>query len=107
MPTTKLWSSAAKILALVAAAIILHAAWRADRRARAQLASDLALTRQALAQASARQHDRDAQLSLTLSALAREKRAVTTPAQIVRELPRQIPLPAPITLQSSSAVPQL
>ena len=106
MLTIKLWSSVAKIFALVTATIILHAAWRADRRARAQLVSDLALTRQAFAQANARQHDRDAQLSQTLAELAQEKRAVITPTQILRELPRQIPLPVPITLQSASAMPQ-
>src|SRR5260370_487924 len=49
----------------------------------------------------ARQHNRDAQLLQTLAALAAEKRAITAPAQIIRELPRQIPLPVPITLQAS------
>ncbi len=81
--------------------LALLAAWRADRRDRAQLAADLATGRQALAQVDARQHDRDAQLLQTLAALAAEKRAITSPAQIIRELPRQIPLPVPITLQAS------
>ena len=80
--------------------LALLAAWRADRRDRAQLAADLATGRQALAQADARQHDRDAQLLQTLAALTAEKRTVTTPAQILRELPQQIPLPAPIALQT-------
>ena len=80
--------------------LALLAAWRADRRERAQLAADLAAGRQALEQADARQHDRDAQLLQTLAALAAEKRAVTAPAQIIRELPQQIPLPVPITLQA-------
>ena len=81
--------------------LALLAAWSADRRDRAQLAADLATGRQALAQADARQHNRDAQLLQTLAALAAEKRAITSPAQIIRELPRQIPLPVPITLQAS------
>jgi hypothetical protein len=80
--------------------LALLAAWRADRRDRAQLAADLAAGRQALAQADARQHDRDAQLLQTLAALAAEKRAVTAPAQILRKLPQQIPLPVPLTLQA-------
>ena len=80
--------------------LALLAAWRADRRDRAQLAADLAAAKQLLAQADARQHDRDAQLAQTLAGLAAEKRSVTTPAQIVRDLPKQIPLPAPITLQT-------
>jgi len=80
--------------------LALLAAWRADRRDRAQLAADLAAGRQALAQADARQHDRDAQLLQTLAALAAEKRTVTAPAQILRQLPQQIPLPVPLTLQA-------
>jgi hypothetical protein len=80
--------------------LALLAAWRADRRDRAQLAADLAAGRQALVQADARQHDRDAQLLQTLAALAAEKRAVTAPAQIIRKLPQQIPLPVPLTLQA-------
>src|SRR6266852_2768660 len=85
-----------------ALAIALLVAWRANVRDRAQLAADLATAKQSLAQADARQHDRDAQLARSLASLAAEKRSVTTPAQIVRDLPRQIPLPAPITLQSGS-----
>lgn len=87
------------IIAIVAVAVLQG--WRVDRRDRAQLASELAATKQLLAAADARQHDRDAQLAQTLAALAAEKRTVLTPAQIVRELPREIPLPAPIVLQTS------
>jgi hypothetical protein len=78
----------------------VFATWRADRRDRAQLAADLAAAKQTLAQADARQHDRDTQLLQTLATLAAGKRAVTTPAQILGDLPNQISLPAPITLQS-------
>jgi type II secretory pathway pseudopilin PulG len=85
--------------------LALLAAWRADRHDRAQLAADLATGRQALAQADARQHDRDAQLLQTLAGLAAEKRTVATPAQIIRELPKQIPLPAPIALQTVPCEP--
>jgi hypothetical protein len=92
--------------AAIASGLILAllAAWRADRRDRAQLAADLAAGRQALAQADARQHDRDAQLLQTLAALAAEKRAVTAPAQILRKLPQQIPLPVPLTLEAPDPV---
>ena len=101
MPT-RLWLRATGILAALAVAAILLASWRADRRDRAKLAADLAAANQTLAQASSRQHDRDAQLLQTLAALAEEKRVNTTPAQILRELPKQIPLPVPVTLQSAS-----
>ena len=89
----------------LAVALALFAAWRADRRDRAQLAADLATAQQALAQADARQHDRDAQLVRTLATLAAEKRTITTPAQVVRELPHQISLPTPLTLQSVPCEP--
>ena len=90
---------AAFILAL-GFAVIVFISWRADRRDRAQLAAELAATKQLLAAADARQRDRDAQLAQTLSALAAEKRAFATPAQIVGNLPKEIALPAPIILQA-------
>src|SRR6266436_6796491 len=85
------------------AAATLFFCWRADRRDRAQLASELAATKQLLAAADARQHDRDARLAETLTALAAQKRTVVTPAQIVRELPREIGLPSAIVLQPAAA----
>src|SRR6266850_1050890 len=88
---------------LVALALAVFVAWRTDSRDRAQLGADLAATKQLLAAADARQHDRDARLAETLSALAAQKRAVLTPAQIVRELPREIGLPSPMVLQSAEA----
>jgi type II secretory pathway pseudopilin PulG len=96
---TRFWIRLAELLITAILAVALVEAWRADRRDRAQLAAELATAKQALAQADAHQHDRDTQLLHTLSTLASEKRAVTTPAQIVRELPNEIPLPAPIVLQ--------
>ena len=101
MPT-RLWLRLTEILAALAITTIMLASWRADHRDRAQLAADLAAANQTLAQASSRQHDRDAQLLQTLAGLAAEKRANTTPAQILSELPKQIPLPVPVTLQSAN-----
>ncbi len=94
---------AAAFVALLAVAVLVS--WRADQRDRAQLATELAATKQLLATADARQHDRDAQLAQTLAALAAEKRTIVTPAQIVRELPSQISLPAPIVLRSTPPLP--
>ena len=98
----QLWLRLIEVLLTVALAAIVLAAWRADRRDRAKLAADLAVAKQALAQADGRQHERDAQLAQTLAALAVEKHSVTTPAQIIRALPQQIPLPVPITLQAAN-----
>jgi hypothetical protein len=99
MPTT-LRLRILEIAAGVLLALTLIFAWRADRRDQAKLSADLATAKQSLAQADARQHDRDNQLQQTLAVLAAKKQQVTTPAQIIRELPQLIPLPAPITLQS-------
>src|SRR5712671_1910654 len=98
MPT-KLYLRAAGTLVAVAAATILFTTWRANRHDTDRLAADLANAKQSLAQADARQRDRDKQLLQTLATLAAEKRNITTPAQILRDLPQQIPLPSPITLQ--------
>ena len=96
------WIRLLEPIFIVAVVLAMFVAWRADRRDRAQLASELAATKQLLAAADARQHDRDAHLAETLSALAAQKRAVKTPAQIVRELPQEIGLPSPIVLRSAA-----
>ena len=97
------WIRLLEPIFIVAVVLAMFAAWRADRRDRAQLASELAATKQLLAAADARQHDRDARLAETLTALAAQKRTVVTPAQIVRELPREIGLPSAIVLQPAAA----
>lgn len=101
MPSPFWLKLAATLIALILCVALLQA-WRADQRDRAQLNAELAATKQLLAAADARQHDRDAQLAQTLAGLAAEKRTVVTPAQIVRELPHTISLPSPIVLQSAS-----
>jgi hypothetical protein len=93
--TTRLWLRLAELLIILVLSAVVFDAWRADRRDRAQLAADLAAGRQALAQAGARQHARDAQLLQTLAAVAAGKRAVTTPAQIIHDLPNPNPLARP------------
>ena len=98
----RLWIQIAAVILAVVLGVAIVDAWRADRRDRAQLASELASTKKALADADTRQHERDTQLAQTLSALANLKRTIVTPAQIVRDLPREIPLPMPIALQSTT-----
>jgi len=92
----------AEYLIAAAFAIAIVAAWRADRRDTAKLTADLAAAKQSLTEATTRQHDRDAQLLQTLATLAAEKRTIITPTEILRDLPKQIPLPSPITLESPS-----
>jgi len=95
------WVRIAELLVVAGLALALFDSWRADRRDRAQLAVELAATKQLVAAADAQQHDRDSQLAQTLKALAAEKRAVVTPAQIASALPRELGLPSPILLQSA------
>src|SRR5258708_1340897 len=99
------WIHLAELAFAFPPALVVYFSWRADRRDRDQLAAELAATKQLLSAADARQHDRDVQLAQTLATLAAEKRTIVTPAQIVRELPSQIPLPSPIVLQPTPASP--
>src|SRR5882762_5989680 len=71
MPT-KLYLRVAAILAAATVGTILLVTWRANRHDTDQLTSDLAAAKQSLAQADARQHERDKQLLQTLAALAAE-----------------------------------
>jgi hypothetical protein len=95
----------AAIAIATALCVALFYSWRAEQRDRAQLAGELAATKKLLADTDARQHERDAQLAQTLAVLAKEKQTITTPIQIVRELPKEIPLPLPISLQSEQNKP--
>jgi hypothetical protein len=101
----RLWIHVAELTFAFLLALAVFFSWRADRRDRSQLESELAATKQLLAAADTRQHDRDAQLAQTLATLAAEKRTIVTPAQIIHDLPNQIPLPSPIVLQSAPASP--
>src|SRR5258708_24582209 len=103
--TPNFWLRFVALIVAVVLGVAVVQAWRADRRERSQLASELAATKQLLAAADARQHDRDTQLAQTLATLAAEKRTIVTPTQIIRELPSQLPLPSPIVLQSAPASP--
>ena len=99
------WLQFAELIVAVILCVAILFAWRADQRDRAQLAVELAATKQLLAAADARQHERDSQLAQTLANLAAEKRTIVSPAQILRDLPRQISLPSPIVLQSAPSTP--
>jgi hypothetical protein len=90
----------AEILVPVILAISIFVSWEADRRDRAQLATQLAAAQQTIAQAAASQHDRDTVLNQTLAQIAAQKQSATTPAQVLKNLPAALSLPAPITLQS-------
>src|SRR5208282_1292788 len=83
--------------------ITIFVSWQADRRDRAQLATQLAAAQQTISQAAASQHDRDTLLNQTLAQLAAQKQSAATPAQILKDLPIALSLPEPITLQTEPA----
>jgi type II secretory pathway pseudopilin PulG len=97
----RLWSWLLALMVIVVTVLAVGAAWRAQMSDRAQLASELAATKQALQAADARQQDRDAKLAATLEQIAAEKRTVQSPAQIVKNLPALMDLPVAITLRDS------
>jgi hypothetical protein len=101
---SRIWLKLAEILVPVILAITIFVSWQADRRDRAQLASQLAAAQKTITDASASQHDRDTLLNQTLAQIAAVKQSAATPAQILKDLPSALSLPAPITLQPEANV---
>ncbi|MBZ5696250.1 MAG: hypothetical protein LAN36_12925 [Acidobacteriia bacterium] len=87
--------------ALLVAALAAHA-WLASRDEQVRLASTLAAQKQLIDAADSRERSRQTTLDVTLAQIEKLKRAAQTPAQIVRDLPKYLPLPQPITLASTA-----
>jgi hypothetical protein len=100
---TRIWIRLAEAIVPAILALAILFAWQADRHGRAQLASQLAAAQEIIAQASANQKDRDAQLTQTLTQLTAQKQSNLTTAQLLQALPQALHLPAPIQLQPTSA----
>jgi hypothetical protein len=88
---------AASCIALLVAAMSVHA-WLASRDEQQRLASTLAAQKQLLDAADTRERARQSALDDTLAQIESLKRATQTPAEILRDLPKFLPLPQPITL---------
>lgn len=95
---------AAFCAAVLLVALAFHA-WLAARDDQIRLAATLSAQKQLLDAADARERDRAATLKDTLAQIDALKRAAQTPAQILENLSKYLPLPEPITLAPSSAVP--
>jgi hypothetical protein len=91
---------AAFSIALLVATMSLHA-WLASRDEQQRLASTLAAQKQLLDAADTRERARQSALDDTLAQIESLKRATQTPAEILRDLPKYLPLPQPITLTSA------
>jgi hypothetical protein len=101
--SVRIWLKLAEILVPLLLAFTIYVSWQADRRDRAQLASQLADAQKTITAAAASQHDRDTLLNQTLAQIAAQKQAAVSPAQILKDLPGALSLPAPIALQTEGA----
>jgi hypothetical protein len=96
------------LLAVLLAAMAFHA-WLTEHDDRLRLQATISTQKQALDAADTRERDRAATLKDTLAQIEALKRQTQTPAQVVRDLPRLLSLPQPITLnppQSESPATQ-
>ena len=91
-------------IALLLSAMSIHA-WLASRDEQQRLTSTLAAEKQLLDAADTRARARQSALDDTLAQIEKLKRATQTPAEIVRDLPKYLSLPQPITLASAAANP--
>jgi hypothetical protein len=89
-------------IALLLCAMSIHA-WLASRDEQQRLASTLASQKQLLDAADTRERARQSALDDTLAQIEKLKRATQTPAEIVRDLPKYLSLPQPITLVAARA----
>jgi hypothetical protein len=87
------------LLAVLLAAMAFHA-WLAEHDDRLRLQATIATQKQALDAADSCERDRAASLKDTLAQIDALKRQTQTPAQILADLPKFLPLPQPITLNS-------
>ncbi|MFY9805116.1 MAG: hypothetical protein WA211_04265 [Candidatus Acidiferrales bacterium] len=85
------------LLALLLAAMAIHAAM-AEHEDRLRMQATIAAQKQLLDAADTRERDRAAALKDTLTQIEALKRSVQTPAEILRDLPKYLPLPQPITM---------
>ena len=90
------WLPLAAIAVLCALGIAVFSAWRADRRERDRLQTELTAAQKTVAQLTTQQNQRSLQLAQTLHKLAEQKSSVSTPAQALQALPAVLPLPTAI-----------
>jgi hypothetical protein len=90
------------LLAVLLAAMASHA-WLTEHDDRLRMQATIATQKQALDAADSREHDRAATLKDTLAQIDALKRQIQTPAQVIRDLPKFLSLPQPITLDSAQS----
>ena len=91
--TLRSWVQFAPAAALAIVAGCLFFAWRGAQRDQAKLQTELGNAQQAIAAANSRQQSRDTQLEQLLAHIRQQKRSVQKPAEVVRGLSEELPLP--------------
>jgi hypothetical protein len=86
------------ILLAVLLAAMAFRAWLTEHDDRPRLQATIATQKQPLDAADTRERDRVATLKDTLAQIEALKRQTQSPAQVVRDLPKFLSLPQPITL---------
>lgn len=92
----------ATVIALLVAAMALHD-WMAERDDQLRMQATIAAQKQLLDAADARERERDSALKDTVAQIESLKHSVQTPAEILRDLPKYLPLPQPITMLPSAS----
>jgi hypothetical protein len=87
-------------IALFVGAIVFHA-WLNARAVQRQIESSLRTQEGVIASVNSAEAKRDQSLQGVLNEISKVKHATKTPLQVVTELPKYLPLPAPISLTSA------
>ncbi len=100
-----IWIRLAGVTAIVALLVFVFLEERGWRAERAGLDAQIAAAQKLVGDAENRQRERDAKLELSLAGIAVRKHEIQSPQQILRELPKDLPLPTPIVLQTAAQQP--
>lgn len=76
-------------------------AWRGERKETSQLGNALEAQQKLITDANNRETERENTLKSSLSDIANLKRKTRTPSQLLRELPKYLPLPQPIVAKDA------
>ena len=76
-------------------------AWEDLRRERAQLQEQLKAAQMDVQAASAREASRRSELEEELAEIARQRKSVHSPAQVIEALPQLLPLPTPLKIEEA------
>ena len=100
----KIWLRVAAAAVGLAVVLCLFAAWRDVRQQQAELQAQLKNAQQEVQAADAREQGRKVELDKELTAIARQRKAVSSPQQVIQALPGILPLPKPLVVSQDATV---